>query len=160
MAPMPGSDAGTTAPAPPQEVEVAAKLWFASIVIGLVAGVLTLLLTDRDVLAQEILNADASITASQARSAVTIGLVVALVVSLAILALEVFFVSKMRAGKGWARTVLTVLGVLSVLSSLFGLGAGLTLGGLANLLSLVLVAAAVVLMYRSASNAYFAPRRT
>ena len=158
MPPAPGVDR-TPAGAPPQEVEVSAKLWFASIVLGLVAGLLTLLLTDRDALAQEILTADAAITADQARSAVTVGLVVALVITLAILALEVFFVSKMRDGRGWARIVLTVLGVLSVLSSLVGLGAGLTLGGLTNLVSLVLVAAAVVLMYRPAATAYFAATR-
>ena len=86
------------------------------------------------------------------------GLVVALVIGLILLALEIFFMFKMRAGHNWARIVLTVLGVLSILASLYGLTQGFTVGTIFSVISLLVVAAAIVFMYKPAARAYFSTK--
>lgn len=70
------------------------------------------------------------------------------VLALVFAAIGLLILWKMKAGKNWARIVLTVLEVLS-LGSLFGgtNGIGIT--------ALVLGIVAVVLMWLPASNAYF-----
>ncbi len=86
------------------------------------------------------------------------GLVVALVIGLILLALEIFFMFKMRAGRNWARIVLTVLGVLSILSGLYGLTQGFTVGAIFGVISLLVVIAAIVFMYKPADRAYFSTK--
>ncbi|GAB2909389.1 hypothetical protein GCM10027047_04450 [Rhodococcus aerolatus] len=141
----------------PAEVVLSAQLWWASIALGLVAGLLSILLVDRDALVTAVLDADTSgLTRSQAESAVGAGLVGGLVLTVVLLAVEGLLVRRMRQGRRWARTTLTVLGVVSVLFSLLGVSAGLTLSGLANLVSLLLVASAVWLMHRPAAADHFA----
>lgn len=156
MGPMPRGNEPDRAEPAPREVQTSVKLWFASIALSLIGAVLGLLLTDRDKAVQSLLGSGTSgITRSQAETAVTVGLVVGLVIVLVLIALEVFFIVKMRTGRNWARITLTVLGALSVLSGLFGLRGGVTFGGLVNLVSILLVAAAIVFMFRPAASAYF-----
>lgn len=155
--PGPAVDAEPARRATPAEVVLSCQLWVASIVLGVVSGLLGVLTVDRAALVDVLVTADTSgLTRSEAESAVTAGLVGGLVLAGVVLALEVLAVRRLRQGRHWARTVLTVLGVLSVLSSLLGLGAGLSLAGLANLVSLVLVATAVWLMHRPAASAFVA----
>ena len=79
------------------------------------------------------------------------------------LALYLFFAFKMRAGRNWARIVLTVLSGLSILSS-FSASGSVNLNGhvyksssaqISGWISVVLSVVAIVLMYLSASNQYF-----
>lgn len=153
-------EGGQARSAPPAEVLTSVKLWFASILVGLLGGVLVFALTDQSAQVQTMRDADTSgLTDAQLQTAVTIGLVSILVITLIVLALQIFFVLKMKAGRNWARIVLTVLAGVSVLSSLAALAQGFGIGTAVNLISLALLIGAVVFMFRPASNAYFSQRR-
>jgi hypothetical protein len=79
-------------------------------------------------------------------------------------ALYLLFAFKMRAGRNWARVVLTVIGVLGVLSAVLPTYRSVTVNGTTYVvqnygihwISLALLVAALVLMFLPASNAYFA----
>ena len=140
----------------PADVKTSFTLWMASIVIGVLSGIIGFATTDRDKAVNTIMNNNTrGLTRDQASAAITVGLSVALVIGLILLALEIFFMFKMRAGRNWARIVLTVLGVLSILSGLSGLAQGFTVGTIFSAISLVVVIAAIVFMYKAAARAYF-----
>ncbi|MFE3291071.1 hypothetical protein [Rhodococcus sp. NPDC059234] len=93
-----------------------------------------------------------------------VGLGVSALIGLAITALYLLFVYKMRRGRNWARMLVTMAGVLMVflaVPTLFGLGAGGGAGAMvsggAGILQAVLSVGAVVLMHRADSNRYFLP---
>lgn len=140
--------------ATPPEVLLSVKLWFASIIVGLVGGILVFALTDQTAAMQAMADSDTGLTEDQLQAAVTIGLVIALVLAVILLALQVFFVLKMKAGRNWARIVLAVLGGLSIVSALPGL-ADFSAGTAVNLISVLLLIAAIVFMFRPAANPYF-----
>jgi hypothetical protein len=78
-------------------------------------------------------------------------------------ALYLLFAFKMRAGRNWARVVLTVIGVLGVLSAVLPTYRSVTVNGNTfvvqnygiHWISLALLLAALVLMFMPASNTYF-----
>ncbi|MTD14502.1 hypothetical protein GIS00_11145 [Nakamurella sp. YIM 132087] len=70
------------------------------------------------------------------------------------LALYLFFAFMMRAGRNWARIVLTVLSALSIASSFAGSVAATR--SWATWVTLVFSILAIVLMYLAQSNQYFA----
>jgi len=72
-------------------------------------------------------------------------------ITILILALYIFFAFMMRAGRNWARIVLTVLAALSLLSVGSGYSGGGALRWVAPLLSLV----AIVCMFLKDSNLFF-----
>ncbi len=72
-------------------------------------------------------------------------------ITILILALYIFFAFMMRAGRNWARIVLTVLAALSLLSVGSGYSGGGALRWVAPLLSLV----AIVCMFLKDSNSFF-----
>ena len=85
------------------------------------------------------------------------------------LAIYVLFALKMRAGRNWARIVLTVFGALSLLFSVAPTSRTVTVGtqtfepGQALWLGWVtaaLVVAGIVLMYLTPSNKFFAEAKT
>jgi len=136
------------------------------IVIGVVGALLTFLLFD-DILALSGTELPPELTAEQAQAAVAIGAIVAIVFSLVLLGLVLLFIFKMRAGRNWARIVLTVLGgitlALGLLSigntlALFDLGIVGALSALLSLAQLVIIAAAIYYMFRPAASIYFARR--
>jgi len=131
----------------PADVDNAFKLWLVSIGIGVLGIIASLIFTDRDALAQKLKDSGSTLGTNQLHSAVNATLI--------IIGLELLFAFKMRAGRNWARIVLTVLGVLGVLSALYGLTAGLTIGTILNIISILVVIAAIVFMFRPASRAYF-----
>ena len=146
--------------APPAEVLTSVKLWFASIIVGLVGGILVFALTDQSASVRKAMETNPSaLTESQLRTAETVGLLVGLVLVLIVLGLEVLFVLKMKAGRNWARIVLAVLGGLSALSSLSGLARGLGAGTVINFISMLLLIAAIVFMFRPATKPYFSQPR-
>jgi hypothetical protein len=77
--------------------------------------------------------------------------------------LYLLFAFKMRAGRNWARVVLTVIGALGVLSAVLPTYRSVTVNGTTYVvqnygihwISLALLVAALVLMFVPASNAYF-----
>lgn len=153
--PMPSPRQPPQVPAP-AEVLTAVKLWFASILVGLLGGILVYALTDKDAALQKALDSNTSgVSRADLQTLVNVGLAIGLIIALVILGLEVFFVLKMKAGRNWARIVLTVLGVLSALSSLVGLAQGFSVGSAVNLISLLLIIAAIVFMFRPAATQYF-----
>jgi len=105
-------------------------------------------------------NAFYSSTASGTeRSSTGVGLVVfALLLVLIGYGLELLFAVKMRAGRTWARIVLTVIGVLGTLGNLLNLFTGSGFAIASSLVSLLLIPAAVVLMYRPAASAFIQAR--
>ncbi|MGV8967623.1 MAG: hypothetical protein ACOH2F_15250 [Cellulomonas sp.] len=140
----------------PADVLTSVKLWFASIVVGLLGGILSFVLADTTGAVKKLAEADTTgLTEAQLQAAVNVGLVIALVVTLIMLGLQILFVFKMKAGRGWARIVLTVLGALSAISTLMSLSGGITVSTAFSVISLGLVVAAVILMFRPAANPYF-----
>jgi hypothetical protein len=86
-------------------------------------------------------------------------------VVLAVLGLGLLLVARMRGGADWARTVLAVAGVLDVLLGGYGLLAGVgppgtapvvvVLNAVLTVVELLLVAAAIVFMYRPGAAGWF-----
>ncbi|MFD4294356.1 hypothetical protein ACFWPA_07060 [Rhodococcus sp. NPDC058505] len=114
----------------------------------------------RDVAAQD---ASVQIGRDTADSLMIVGLGLTGLIGLGITALYLLFVFKMRAGRNWARMLVTMAGVLMVFMAipvLFGLGGGgaaVMIAGGAGILQAVLVVGAIVLMHRADSNRYFLP---
>lgn len=149
---------GQPRPAPPAEVLLSVKLWFASIAVSLVASILTYAMT-RGAAIDAMVAASPSLSRSEIETAVAVAMVIALILGLIMLGLQILFVLKMRAGRNWARIVLTVLAAISTVSGVIGLASGVTAGSAVNLVALLLLLAATVFMYRPAAKPYFSARR-
>lgn len=162
LAPYPAPAWPPAPPVKPREVELAFRLWIATIVLGLVGS--ALVFTFSDPLDQARARAESSgagtINPAQFSSFLNAVLVVTAILGVIFLVLEVFFVLKMRAGRNWARITLTIFAAISVASTLFSLvqGApGITV--VTGPVGVVLQVTATVLLYRRASNAYFSVQR-
>lgn len=156
LGPMPGdNDVRMEAVAAPADVDKAFKLWLVSIGIGVLGIIASLMFTDRDAMVQNMKDSNSTLDADQLNSAVNVGLAIGAILGVIIVALELFFAFKMRAGRNWARIVLTVLGVLGILSSLYGLTNGFSIATVLNLISLIVVVAAIVFMFKPTASAYF-----
>ncbi|MBQ9917567.1 MAG: hypothetical protein IJO71_10285 [Microbacterium sp.] len=113
-------------------------IWLITVLIGLASGVL-LLVSASAAIAQ-----GAGATSTSASPA---GFLVVSLLTIAIALVQLFVVFKMRAGRNWARIVLTALAVLQI--------AGVVAGDTGGWIGLAAAAVATVLMYFPASNAYF-----
>jgi hypothetical protein len=82
--------------------------------------------------------------------------VFAAIVILVFTAIQAAIIWRMRAGRNWARVMLTLVAVLQICNAVFSLGLNAVLG----VLGIVLIAVATVLMWLPASNAYFGRRAT
>jgi len=151
-----------TRPAPPRAVRTAFTLWIASIIVGLLAGTLSFALTNPLAASGQRMHAGATSGVSQAQldTILNVSLIIGAVFGVLFLALEVFFVVKMRAGRNWARIVLTVLAGLDVLVTLLGILIQRSVGvtQVLGVLPLVLIVAATMFMYRGTANPYFEGR--
>ncbi|WP_103352311.1 hypothetical protein [Amycolatopsis sp. CA-128772] len=140
------------APARPGTVEGAFWAFLASTVIGLIGGVL--IFANRDGIAQALRDANrqrgGNLTDAQIDQTVNATMITAVVIAVIIAALYLLFAFKLRAGRNWARIVLTVLTALQLLSLLIGQS---TIGGYLAVLAAVV---GVVLSFTGPSNAYFA----
>lgn len=158
----------------PVDVETARHLWWGVALIGLINAFLTLttVFGSRGEFAQTLVddvraqNSEMELTIDSAQSYLTAALVVTMVIIVGFGALFVYWVSKMRAGKMWARMLLTMIGSLTVflaIPDLFGLvSADGALPVVMTVLGIgqgVLAAGAIVLMHRRESNEYFARSR-
>lgn len=144
----------------PPEVGLSVRLWLAGILIALAGRVLSFALTDRGAAVKEMLDEDTSgLTHSQAQTALTFTLAVTLTFALLFLGLELLLVFRMRAGRNWARILLTVLAALTAFSISSSFSQGPDAGAVINVVSVLVVVGALYQMYRPAANAYFRQHR-
>jgi hypothetical protein len=147
----------------PKSVDNAFWASIASTAIASVATIVTVLLDQawlerfaRAMLAdtgQRATDADLATAISVARGSLGIGIVL-------FAAIFVLFAVKMRAGRGWARIVLTVfaaLGVMNFLSAVASTGAALSL--MWSLAEIAFSVTAVIYMFRPESSKYFLEHR-
>ena len=139
-------------PPVPRDVNTAFQLWIANIIVSTVVGFVVGFVASFLAAGRRAPRTPAASVHTGSQVATLVGAVLGLAV---VIAVEVFFLIKMRKGRNWARIVLTVLAVLNVLgtanSFLNGQGFAVAIG----LVSVLLLASATVLMYRPESNTYF-----
>jgi hypothetical protein len=147
----------------PKAIDTAFKASLAGAAIGAIATIVTTLL-DREwlvALVRDTLSGANLPDGEQDVEAAVGTFRVAMVFGIAVfVGLSVLFAVKMRAGRNWARmviTVLAVLGVLSFLSAMAGSGAELRL--IWSLAEVAFAVTAVIYMFRPESSAYFAEHR-
>lgn len=174
MPPVPGGPGPAGEVTAPVDIETARHLWIAVIGLGVASMLVGLwsLWSDRavvvDALMTDLTAQDPSLALppETADTVLTVAMGFALLFAAAITALVWLTVRKMRAGKLWARAVLTGIGVVVVvttLPSLFGLG-GVSgtvavVTTILGILQAVAAAGAVYLMHRRESTEYFVRRR-
>jgi len=154
----------------PVDVETARHLWWGVAGLGVLGLLLMLAMVnaEKSVFAQQLLDdvraQDPSLplTLDTAESYLTAALVMMAGIGLGFAALFVYWVKKMRLGRLWARTLLTMIGTVTIvlaLPQLFALGvdsgALSVVSGVAAILQGVLAAGAIYLMHRKESNEYF-----
>jgi hypothetical protein len=142
-------------PTPPSSIMTAVKLMYAGAALAAI-GFLTSLLT-QDSVREQALERAPDLTESEVDAIVAFAIAFAVVVGLIGVLLWVWMAETNRRGKSWARVVATVLGALNVLLTLFGLFTGQYAGIVLvfNLISAVLAAVILYLLYRPDSNAYY-----
>ncbi|GAA3435024.1 hypothetical protein [Kutzneria kofuensis] len=150
---------------PPRAVDVARWLWVAGALLSAVRSFLVL--ADRQGLRDQVRQVDPSLTMQQIEAAVNGEIILGVLFSAAVVALYVLVANKMRAGRAWARVLLTFFGVIFVVLGglgLIGLADGLaTAQGLSvdpvevalSAVGLVVDVAALVAMWLRPSNDYF-----
>ena len=147
---------------PPRQVQTSFVLWAVIVVLQLVGIALTF--AERESLraaAEEQARAqgggrlDPQAVDAIVTFGIVFGVVLAVLFAVAILVFAIF----MRRGQNWARIVLAVLGGLLVLFALASLIGGTVGAVVQSLLTLVVVIAALVLMFTEPANAWFAARR-
>ncbi|MDI9897675.1 hypothetical protein QM797_23390 [Rhodococcus sp. IEGM 1381] len=158
----------------PVDVETARHLWWGVALIGALSALYSVwtLFGAREEFAQSLLDelaaqdAAADMTVESTQSMVTVMLVVTIFVVLGFGALFLFWVKRMRAGKMWARMLLTVIGSFIVFTTILDLFAMASTAGAMNIVMGVLsigqgvvAAGAIYLMHRRESNEYFVASR-
>jgi hypothetical protein len=121
----------------------------------------------RDEAIRQILAGNPALDRATAENFATVVLTVVLVFGLFIAAVLIVSGFLMRGGRSWARIVLAVVGGVVLLFGLIGLLLAPTMGfagvsGLSYVLGLLpflLLAGAIVMMFRPAANAWFRPRQ-
>ncbi|MGW5055416.1 hypothetical protein [Actinokineospora sp. NPDC004072] len=155
--PMPAAPDARPEPsaARPRTVTIAFWLWIAvsAVLLLSLAGALTI---DRASVEQALREANTGISGDQLKQAADVFVAVAIALPLIFLVAFVGCAFPMRAGRNWARIVLTVFGGLLILLTLLGT-AGANAGVAVAIIALV--AAAIVPMYVRDSNEYFGARR-
>ena len=158
-APLDGYQAtGTPSRGPrPSSVEISFWVWVTYLTIGAINAVIGFIQRDRNraeaidaVIAQYPAMDRATI-----ESIATVVVVGVAVIGLLIVAMGFGSAHLMRGGRNWARIVLAVLGCLSVL---FFIGPVVT--PMQALFQLLLLIAAIVMMFQRPANEWFRPRRT
>jgi hypothetical protein len=147
----------------PKAVDTAFQASIAGAVIGAVATVLTLVLNREMmvVLVRDTLRG-AGLPDGEQEVAAALGTFrLAMAFGVAVfLGLSLLFALKMRAGRNWARMVITVLAFIGVVRFLNAMAAsGAELGLIWSLAEVAFAVTAVVFMFRPESTAYFAEHR-
>ncbi|MGW3544359.1 hypothetical protein ACWDNI_28010 [Nocardia niigatensis] len=154
----------------PEDVRTACELWYATLGVGLVQLIASLLAQfgQREDLAQQMFDQvkaeQPAVTLTQVQAWMAIVFVLVGVFWLVLTGAGAAVVYQLGRGKAWARALLTGFGVflaLGAAGTLFGIGvkegaASMVAGG-AGIVEAVLAGGAVFLCYRSESEAYFRP---
>lgn len=142
----------------PKEVDLASKLMFLRVALGILSAILAFTLGDS--IKDSIREGNPNLTASEVDSAYAIGIGVALFFGLVFALLYVLLAIQVRKGKNWARIVTIVLATLGVLTGLLGLASdGPALDRIVSLLLLLVDAAIIVLLVMKPSRDFFASRK-
>ena len=140
----------------PNSVEISFWLWITYLTIGAINTVVGFVQRDRnraDAI-KAVIDQYPAMDRSMIDSVATVVVVGVVVLGLLFVAACVSFALLMRARRNWARVVLTVVGSLSVL---FLIGPVVT--PLQALFQLLLLVAAIVMMFQRPANDWFRPRR-
>jgi hypothetical protein len=154
----PASSPTSASPVTPRPGTINGAFWafIASTVIGLLGGVLVF--ANKDALVDSTRNASrqngTGLTDAQIDQAVTLTIGVAVVIAVVIALLYLLFAVKLRAGRNWARIVLTVITALQLLSVLTGQSS------IAGYVSVLAAVVGVVLSFTAPSNAYINAAKT
>lgn len=138
-------------PQRPSAVERGFWLLIASAVASLIGLVLSVATLTSDAGRAELARAS-GLTGSDVDTAVTIGLVTAVVIGVISLAVNVLFAVFARKGHNWARIVMAVFAGLS-LTSLIGVNG--SPAGILSLVSILLLIAGVVMLFMGPASAYY-----
>lgn len=144
----------------PKEVDLSFWLWVTSFVLGLVGLVFFVgeFDTIRDTAMEEARRQGGAIDEAQLDSITTTALVVGVIFSGLVSAVQLLLAFFMRKGRNWARIVLAVIGGLGVLSGFFSLTAE-SGGQLAlTVVSLIILIGAIVTMFLPGASPWFRPR--
>lgn len=143
-------------PAVPGTVTGAFALYVLAALVSVVSAILLTTESGREEVRRAVREAQASSGMNPADFDAAVSLAIGIGIGFVVLfiALYLFFAFMMRAGRNWARIVLTVLSGLSIAGGLSGTAAA---GGMtwANWVSLVFSVLAIVLMFLTPSNEYF-----
>jgi hypothetical protein len=150
---------------PPRTVDAARWLWIAGALLWAVRTYLVL--ADRNGLRGQVRSVEPTLPTQQVEAVVNGEIILAVLMTAAIVALYVLVANKMRAGRGWARVLLSFFGTIVVVFG--GLGMAGVADGLAaaegmsvdptevvlSAIGLVVEVAALVAMWLRPSNGYF-----
>ena len=151
----------------PTSVSIAFWLWILQVLVGVLSVIL--LFTSNE-FARALQDADVALNDTVARDALNVVRVVAVIFGLIFAGLFLLFAFRMRAGRNWARVVLTVLGALSLISNLSSAGGTTTINDVrvtirpasvvaVGWVSAVVAIIAIVLMFVGGANQYFTAMR-
>ena len=142
-------------PTPPSSILTAVKLMYVGAALSAISFVASLL--TQDSVREQALEGDPTLTDSELDAIVTFGIVIGVFFGLIGILLWVWMAETNRRGKSWARIVATVLGAINIVFTLIGLFIGQSSGLVVvfSLISAVLAAVILYLLYRPESNAYY-----
>lgn len=146
----------------PKSVDNAFMLWLIMTGLGVLGLILTLTVGSDDITEQArkaLADAGKSTAPADVDSAVKAAKTIIIVSGLLFSALYLLFAYMMRAGRNWARITLTVLGGIGIIGILLQLRQVGVVSMLFSLVQLVLIIAAVYLMFRPDGNRYFAAQK-
>jgi hypothetical protein len=134
-------------PRPPGSITASFWLYIISALVGIVGGILVF--SDKQRIIDAVHKSNPKLTDTELHNTANVATAIALGFAVVAFLLYLLFAAKMRAGRNWARIVLTILVILNVISLVTNKG---TLG--VEYVGTVLLVIATVLAYLPASNAY------
>lgn len=141
-------------PTPPGSVTGAFLLYLLNALVSLASIIVLFGEGARADLRRELAAQQSNLSEADLDSLVRVGFIVVIGIAVVFIALFLFFAFMMRAGRNWARIVLTVLSGLSIAGSLGG-NAYSTGQDWATWAGLAFSVVAIVLMFLTPSNEYF-----
>ncbi|ROP39729.1 hypothetical protein [Saccharothrix texasensis] len=152
-------------PTPPKPIDLARRLFILSAVIGVVRFMVEL--ADREMLIRELRVRQPDLSQDDLDAAATGGIVFGLLIAVGLILVYTLLANRMAGGRNWARVLLTViagagifLGVVRLVAAFSGFAAafGLAVNGVDlafGVVTMLIDATAVVLMYQPAVSGYF-----
>ena len=145
-------------PDPPPSLATAVKGMYVGAALSAI-GILVSL-TQRDAIRDQLEENDSSLTQDELDTAVNVGLAFSVIIGVIVVGLWIWMARSNERGHTWARTTATVLGALNILSLLGSLAMGqmTPVSAIVGVLSLILAAGILYLLYRPDSSEYYRAR--